>query len=225
MTAVLMLVLALVAPQRVYVDGQISPPEIVCYTDVFYTRAARDTKIEGTITVEATFDANAKANVLRTVTRLGYGLDESALTALKSWTFTPALRNGAPVETIGQIEIDFKLADAPPAEFDDVEHVRPGVSTPTVLKRVEPQYTPESRALGIVGTVVLQAVVQADGTAKIVKVVKPLNLDLTESAIQAIEQWKFRPGMRDGKEVPVSVNVEVNFNLERRQLTPPCRRD
>jgi TonB family protein len=89
---VLISLLVLLAPQRIRIgdnptvpNGVISPPKILSFTPPFYTRAARDNRIEGTVTIEAAFDVNGNANVLRTVKSLGYGLDENALTALRSW--------------------------------------------------------------------------------------------------------------------------------------------
>jgi len=135
------LVLALLGAQRVHIGGAATPangivaPEVLTYTDPYYTREAREKKIEGTITVEGSFDAEGKMTVLRTVKGLGYGLDESAIAALRSWKFSAATRNTAPVATIAQIDI---------------------------------------------------------------------------------EQWTFMPAARDGKEIPVSVVIEVHFGLENR---------
>jgi TonB family protein len=219
--------LALIAPQHIRMPNAtagIVPPELATYTDPFYSRTARDNKIEGTVTVEAAFDAAGKMRVLRVVKSLGYGLDESALDSLRSWRFCPALQDGKPVETTGLIDIDFALADAPASEFDDMKRVEAGMSPPTVLKRIEPQYTDDARTARIGGVVVLQAVIQTDGKAKILKIVRFLPLGLAESAIHALEQWTFTPAMRGGKAIPVSTLIEVGFNLEKTGASyPDCR--
>jgi TonB family protein len=90
-------------------NGGMLPPQIVSYTVPSYTPEAIARRIEGTVTVEASSDAAGNIQVLRVVRALGYGLDESALLALRDWKFVPALRNGAPVAAITQIDIDFKL--------------------------------------------------------------------------------------------------------------------
>jgi TonB family protein len=224
MNLVLIALLVLIAPQRVRIgdnptvpNGVVTAPKILSSIQPFYTRAARDKQIEGTVTVEAAFDMNGNATVIRTVNSLGNGLDESALTALLSWKFAPALRNGVPVDVVALIDIDFNLASAPPAEFDEATRVGAGVSAPTVLQRVQPQYTDEARAAGLQGTVVLQAIIGTTGMAKVLKVVKPMDMGLTESAIDAIQQWKFKPATRNGKEVAVAVNIEINFNLPKKK--------
>ena len=42
---------------------------------------------------------------------------------------------------------------------------------------------------------------------------RSLGLGLDEKAIEAVSQWEFRPGMKDGKPVTVAATVEVNFRL------------
>jgi TonB family protein len=88
-----------------------------------------------------------------------------------------------------------------------------GVSPPTVLSRVEPQYSEEARKARYQGTVVLEAIVKRDGTVDILRVVRSLGFGLDENAIQALKQWRFKPGMKNGIPVDVALNIEVNFNL------------
>src|SRR5439155_407114 len=72
-----------------------------------------------------------------------------------------------------------------------------GVTPPTVLQRVEPQYSEEARKARYQGTVVLEAIVRKDGTVDIMRIVRSLGFGLDENAIQALKQWRFRPGMRN----------------------------
>jgi len=88
-----------------------------------------------------------------------------------------------------------------------------GVSAPTIVYRVEPTYSEEARKAKYQGVVVLSAIVRKDGSIEIIKVVRGLGLGLDENAIQALKQWKFRPGMRNGIPVDVALNIEVNFSL------------
>lgn len=88
-----------------------------------------------------------------------------------------------------------------------------GVSEPKIIKKVDPQYSEEARKARYQGTVVLEAVVQKDGSVQIVRVVRSLGFGLDEKAIEALRQWKFSPAKQNGVAVAVSLNIEVNFNL------------
>jgi TonB family protein len=88
-----------------------------------------------------------------------------------------------------------------------------GVSPPSVVSQVQPEYSEEARKARYQGVVVLEAIVHPDGSVEIIRVVRSLGFGLDEKAIEALQQWKFRPGMRGGEPVPVALNIEVNFNL------------
>ncbi len=88
-----------------------------------------------------------------------------------------------------------------------------GVSAPSVLFKVDPEYSEEARKAKYSGTVLLQLVVNADGHASDIKVVRSLGLGLDEKAMEAVRKWKFKPGLKDGRPVAVHATIEVNFRL------------
>lgn len=88
-----------------------------------------------------------------------------------------------------------------------------GVSAPSVIYKVEPEYSEEARKAKFQGTVVLFVVVDEHGNPTALRVIRPLGLGLDQKAIDAVQKWKFRPGMKDGKAVPVQATIEVNFRL------------
>jgi periplasmic protein TonB len=45
------------------------------------------------------------------------------------------------------------------------------------------------------------------------RVVRGLGLGLDENAIEAVSQWQFKPGTRDGQPVKVAATIEVNYRL------------
>lgn len=88
-----------------------------------------------------------------------------------------------------------------------------GVSAPQLLLKVEPEYSEEARKAKYQGTVVLAVVVDENGKAQSLRIVRPLGLGLDEKAIEAVQKWKFRPGQLNGKPVAVQATIEVNFRL------------
>jgi TonB family protein len=79
---------------------------------------------------------------------------------------------------------------------------------------MDPEYTEEARFAKYVGAVVLYIEIGPDGIARNMRIVKGIGLGLEESAIAAIEKWRFKPGTKDGLPVTVKANVEVNFKLK-----------
>jgi TonB family protein len=87
------------------------------------------------------------------------------------------------------------------------------VSRPALVSKVEPEYTEEARAAKFQGVAVLYIVVEPDGSPSHIRVVKSLGLGLDEKAIEAVQKWHFKPGVKNGVAVPVAATVEVNFKL------------
>jgi TonB family protein len=88
-----------------------------------------------------------------------------------------------------------------------------GVSSPTLMFKVEPEYSEEARKAKFQGTVVLYIEVDEKGNPRNLKVVRALGLGLDEKAIEAVKKWRFKPALKDGQPVAVAAQVEVNFRL------------
>jgi periplasmic protein TonB len=89
-----------------------------------------------------------------------------------------------------------------------------GVTAPVPLVEVKPAYTEEARKARAEGLVVLQCVIDRNGTADSFKVLRGLGYGLDESAISTIaNKWRFKPGTLNGKPVDVKINIEVSFRL------------
>jgi protein TonB len=89
----------------------------------------------------------------------------------------------------------------------------PGVKPPTVVTMVRPQYTREKLDAKIWGNVALTCVVDVDGKVGDVTIVQSLDPVLDQQAIIAARQWRFTPGTKDGKAVPVRVTLELTFSI------------
>ncbi len=96
---------------------------------------------------------------------------------------------------------------------DDVLRIGPGITPPSVTRRVEPEYSTEARNNGIQGTVMLEIVVSEKGRATDITVISPMGFGLDEMARAAIEKWEFVPGKKDGHPVKILATVEVNFRF------------
>jgi TonB family protein len=82
-----------------------------------------------------------------------------------------------------------------------------------LLFKVEPEFSEEARKAKHQGMVVLYGEVDTNGRLRNVRVVRGLGLGLDEKAMEAVKQWKFRPGYQDGRPVVAAATIEVNFHL------------
>jgi protein TonB len=90
-----------------------------------------------------------------------------------------------------------------------------GVESPVAIKSVQPTYTSEAMRAKIQGEVVLDAIVEPNGTLTILTVAKSLDrqFGLDQAAIDAATQWRFIPGKKDGQNVRVKVQMILEFRL------------
>jgi TonB family protein len=122
---------------------------------------------------------------------------------------------GAIVGTVMALPLGWPIGEAAAYPQEVVDGKGPGVMLPKVISDVKPQYTPEALHAKIEGTVVMTVVVRTDGTPDNIEITKSLDTQhgLDREAVTALSQWRFEPGLKDGKPLPVRVTVEMRFAL------------
>ncbi len=98
------------AQRATSVTPSLIPAEILFKPTPAYTAEARKLRIEGEVLLEVVFEASGAIRVMRVVSGLGHGLDESAIQAAEQIRFKPALRDGQPSDSTGILHIVFQLA-------------------------------------------------------------------------------------------------------------------
>ena len=81
-----------------------------------------------------------------------------------------------------------------------------------LVHRVEPPYPMIAKQIRLQGTVVLRAMVGADGTIDQIQVVSGHPI-LAQAALEAVRQWRYRPYFLNGMAIPVETEVTVKFVL------------
>jgi TonB family protein len=94
-----------------------------------------------------------------------------------------------------------------------VVRLGPGVTAPRLVKEVKPSaaYTNQGRRVEGQGVVEMECVVLTDGTVGDIAVTQALEPTLDREAVHTVWKWVFEPGMKDGKAVPVQIEVAVAF--------------
>ena len=93
---------------------------------------------------------------------------------------------------------------------------------PIKLRGLNPAYPDALRASGTQGSVILDAVVAADGSIQVLNVLTPVDPDLltpvqpelARAAVTAVRQWFYQPTTLHGVPVDTRMTVTINFTTE-----------
>src|SRR5580692_9544820 len=88
-----------------------------------------------------------------------------------------------------------------------------GISAPQPVSTPDPDYTEEARRAKRQGTCTLWLIVDSAGHPRDIRVVHGLGFGLDAKAMEAVQQWRFDPALKDGKPVSVQISIEVEFKL------------
>ncbi len=98
----------------------------------------------------------------------------------------------------------------PPQAAEQTYPIGNGVSVPRVTKQVTPEHP--SKGFKITGVVLIGLTVSSTGDPKDVHVVRSLEKDVDQAAVDAVQKWKFEPARKDGQPVAVKISVEIRFH-------------
>jgi TonB family protein len=123
-----------------------------------------------------------------------------------------------------KVDRDFTMAAEGSAAVADVlvipsepqtKRVRIGgkVAQSNLVMRIQPIYPVAAKQAGVQGVVELAVTISKDGVPQDLRVVSSPSDDLSESAVEAIRQWRYRPTLLNGQPVEIDTSVMVNYTL------------
>ena len=89
--------------------GRVSAPRPLYAPDPEYSEEARKIKQQGTVVLWVVVGADGRVRDVRVQRSLGFGLDEKALEAVRTWKFEPARVDDRPVAVQINVEVRFRL--------------------------------------------------------------------------------------------------------------------
>ncbi len=188
--------------------------------------AARAAGVSGTLFVRAHVDARGQVDATekeralpsrlrgRPGGRALAQLEAAAREAVRGWTFRPARCGGRAVPAWITVPVTFR-DDC--AGAGTTGRCRPRADLPTLLTWVEPVYPYVARCRGICGTVVVRALVGADGRVRDARIAASVP-GLDRAALTAVRKWTFTPARAAGRAVEAWLDVPVRFPSERGRL-------
>ena len=87
----------------------IDPPKVLYEARPRYTEEARQSGVEGDVVLEIVVRSDGSVGDVRVLRRLGSGLDEQAVQAVRQWKFSAATRFGTPVDVLVEVAVEFQL--------------------------------------------------------------------------------------------------------------------
>jgi len=102
------------------------------------------------------------------------------------------------------------------AEFkQDADSPAADISQPLATRKVDPGYPTQLMRENVKGTVILYAVIRADGTVGNVRVLSGVDNRLDRFAVDAVQQWRFQPATKNGSPIDVEVTFQIPFRPPR----------
>ncbi|HEY3975063.1 MAG TPA: energy transducer TonB [Candidatus Sulfotelmatobacter sp.] len=204
-----------------------------------YPKQSLKAGIEGTVEIRARIGNDGRTEELSLMSGEPV-FANPALEAVRKWRFHPVLIKGQPTEAIYKVRVRYVLilqeavadvelespqeptavASPSPAEINSPDgpvyrvSAENGVIAPKAIYSPEPEFSEKARKAGEQGNVTLSLIVGTDGKPRDVKVSCSSQPDLNDNAAEALKNWRFEPGTKDGKPVMVEVAVEVQFHLD-----------
>jgi TonB family protein len=144
--------------------------------------------------------------------------------AVSKWKFKPIVKDGNPIQVFGGARFTFSLKDESertngvPGEITgatDVAKVKrvrvsSGVIQSLLVHKVAPIYPEEAKSAHIKGNVLLQVRIDKEGKVADAQWISGPK-ELAQAAIDAVQQWRYRPYLLDGEPLEVDTQIQVNF--------------
>jgi len=185
-----------------------TPLIVVKEVDPIYPVEAQFENIEGIVTLKFTVTKKGKVTEPEIIEAVPPGyFEEAAIETIKQYEFKPPTRNGEPVDTTVNMQIEFSLKKKD-AGYDD-SSVTPAV----LLEMYIAPFPEELRKDHKEGKVVVKYIVTREGRIKnptVIESIPPGVFD--EYALDAVRHYKYQPATKNGVPVDIVVKSPIEFS-------------
>ena len=207
------------------------------FTNIKYPSAARDANIQGMVVVKFILDQEGTVRTPLVIKAIGGGCDEEVLRVIKEMSaWTPARKDGKPVEFEYTLPVRFKLSDdeeveQPLKEVDEMPRF-PGCEDRDLTKEAlqkcanknlmsfianNVQYPKVAKEKGLEGMALLNFVVEKDGRVTSLKIKSDVEGAFGKEVLRVGGMLPdFTPGQKGGKAVRTELNLPIRFALPKK---------
>jgi TonB family protein len=180
-------------PETVHLVGEgVTSPKVLKRSDPQFSEEATLKHIEGKVLLTVVVGEDGKTRDIQVERGPGYGLDEASVEAIQKWTFEPGKVDGVASAVALSVETSFRVS----------------LRTPKVVRRVDPEFARPGAYPRVKGKILVTLTVDENGLPTNIKVEHSAGKHIDEEAIEAVRQWRFEPGTKDGVAVPMPYDIE-----------------
>jgi TonB family protein len=196
-------------PENALVDG---PPIVRQWVPPVYPAEALKAKIGGMVIVRIIVDEAGRVTSARPLTARDPRLGEAAVTAVRQWTFAPAIENWNLVAMSLDVPFFFDAARGDKA-WKDSRPPRPAPRTAArVISAPLGDYPPTLAGRRLPGAVEFSCLVDAGGHASALRILSATHADFVPPALASFAKWKFTPGMQGDLPVRGEMRGRIEFD-------------
>lgn len=207
------------------IGGRVSAPMPTLVKDPAYPDAMKSKKEHGRCVLSVLVDATGFPREVRVVKQLTPAMDQSAVAAVRSWRFRPALEDGnKPVPVLITVSVAylyhekqyFSIAEYLPVAPDVILQLKRSelarVFSPPVLlngDEARSEYMPRSR---VPGDCLIAAVIGTNGIPIDVRAANNLDSSLGVGLVDVVQHMRFKPAMKDAMPVPLGLVIAFRYS-------------
>lgn len=165
-----------------------------------YPPELRAARIEGNVTLRVTIEKDGSVSDVENWAG-NPKLAQAAIEAVRRWRYWPREK-----AVTRNVSLAFVIAKEPNWDYFDKDYV-----APLPIYNPIPDFPEKGSGAKLDSSVMLLAVIAADGRVSDVKAAPGIDQGRTESAVNAVKTWKYRPAKKSGK--PVPAELPVTFSL------------
>ena len=195
--------------------GETKPPELLNKVEPIYPELAKRARVEGVVILNVRTDEDGRVDQVKVAKSMDPHLTRSAIEAVKQWRYEPFYSRGRRYPILFTVTVRFQLSHGLDNNVrgKEQEGTTPPLK-PEIIFQVDPVYPERALRAGIEGIVMMRIRTDIEGKVDSVEVLRSDSTFLNQAAIDAVQQWRYKPQYRKGIPIPIVTMVAVKFRFD-----------
>ncbi len=200
------------------------PPRVTHQESPVYPVQMRYVGLRGDVTVRFVVDTEGRVRNPFVLSSTNPAFNQPAIDGILKWRFEPGIKKGVPVNVRMQVPIVFQIENMPNGgneayevsdDHGDQSKLPPALrydTPPKPANVVFAVYPFELLRDGVDGTADVRFLVSPSGEVEQATVVKATRPEFGQALLAMLDEWRFRPAMKDGKPTPSVLDISQEFS-------------